>query len=88
MDSLYLYSTVPITDESGNPNFDLNASVQMSWLAIGLYVYLRKNPSVVLEQIVKDGYGISEGVIVLALHELIDQGLVTQQVNEGREVTT
>lgn len=82
MTNLYLYSAVPITDESGNSNFDLNASVQMSWLAIGLYVYLRKTPLATLEQITTDGYDISEGTIVLALNELIDQGLVTQQVAE------
>lgn len=80
--NLYLYSAVPITDQAGNPNFDLDASVNMSWLAIGLYVYLRKNPPVTIEQIVKDGYDIDQGAIVLALNELIDQGLVTQQVAE------
>lgn len=82
--SLYLYSAVAITEES---NFDLDKQVQMSWLAIGLYVYLRKSPPVTLEQIVKDGYDIDQGAIVLALNELIDQGLVTQQVNEAREVS-
>lgn len=78
----YLYYAVPITEESG---FDLDKRVKMSWLAIGLYVFLRKSPLVTIEQIASEAYDIPQTAIVLALKELLDQGLIGRQATQ--EVT-
>lgn len=74
------YSATPIT---GNPDDPINKNVQMSWIAIGLYVFLRNSQSpITAKQISEAAYGIHGNAISLALSELIDQGLVTEQFFE------
>jgi predicted DNA-binding transcriptional regulator len=75
-----LYTAIPI---KGNPAIDLDKQIRMSWVSIGLYVFLCRNSrSLSVAEIADGAYGISHAAILLALHELIDQGLVTEQIVE------
>lgn len=73
------YSAVKLADPAIKPK----QPFALSWPALGIYFHLRKlGENRTVQALTAGGYGIPEGAIALAINELIDAGLVTEQIVE------
>ena len=77
-----LYSAVKLADLAIEPK----QPFAMSWPALGIYFHLRKlGQPRTIQTLTAGGYGIPESAIALAINELIDAGLVIEQLVEEVE---
>lgn len=71
-----LFSAIPMGE---NPS----QSFELTWPALGIYFHLRKSKQAQsVKHLQTSGYRIDSYAIALAINELLDAGLLTEQIVE------